>query len=83
MRGHHDGGTAGVDVAQQLEYAARSPLVQIARRLVGEQHARLIHECPRDGDPLLLPARQLAGVGLSLGGEPDLGEDAHHTRCDG
>ena len=31
-------------------------------RLVGQQHRRLLHQGPRDRDPLLLAARQGAGA---------------------
>src|ERR687892_509488 len=34
--------------------------VQVARRLVSENHARLVHQRTRDRDPLLLAARHLA-----------------------
>src|SRR2546427_4876205 len=35
-----------------------------------------------DGDALLLASGQLARGGLRLGGEPHLGEHAHHARGD-
>ena len=82
MRRHHDRRPAGVDVAQQLEHAARGALIEVAGRLVGEQHRRLVDERPGDRDALLLAAGQLARVGLRLGREPDLREHAHDARRD-
>ncbi len=35
--------------------------VEVARRFVGEQHARLVHQSSRDGDALTFAARKLAG----------------------
>ena len=36
------------------------PRVEIAQRLVHQEHLRLAHDRPADGDALLLPARELA-----------------------
>src|SRR2546422_6284211 len=51
-------------------FRSRRALVQVAGGLVGEEHGGLVHERARDGHALLLAARQLAGVGLRLRGEP-------------
>ena len=83
MRRHDDDGAAGVDVAEQLEDAAGGALVEVAGRLVGDEDRGIVHQRPRDGDALLLAARELARVGAALGGEPDLGQHAHHPRRDG
>ena len=82
VRRHHDGGAARVDVSEQLEDTARRALVQVAGGLVSQEHRRLIDQCPRDGDALLLAARQLARVRLRLRREADLREHAHHARRD-
>ncbi len=73
----------GVDVAQELEHAAGGALVEVAGRLVGDQDGGIVHQRPRDRDPLLLPARELAGIGPALGREADLGEHPHHPGGDG
>src|SRR5260370_6989583 len=82
MRRHDDGGAVGIDVAQQLEDAASGTLVEIAGRLVCQQHRRLIDERTRDRDALLLAAGQLARICLRLGGKTDLREHAHHSGRD-
>jgi hypothetical protein len=46
-------------------------LVQVPRRLVGEQHPGLLDQGAGDRHPLLLPAGQLAGQVLRAIGEPD------------
>src|SRR5205807_10629090 len=78
----HDGRAARVDVAQQLEYPAGGPLVEIARRLVRQQNRWLVDERAGDRHPLLLAARQLARIGLGLGRETDLREHAHDAGGD-
>ena len=61
--GDHDDGLAElVDrTAQQAEDLATGARVEVARRLVGEQHHRPCDERPGDGDALLLSARELRG----------------------
>src|SRR5258705_1771353 len=58
---HEDDGDAALDVealedAHHLDARLR---VEIAGRLVGEQQRRVVHQRPRDGDTLLLAAREL------------------------
>ena len=48
--------------------------VEGAGRLVGEQEARVVHERPRDGDALLLAARQLHGAMVGAVREADAAE---------
>ena len=67
VRRHEDGGAGGVDLAQQLEDAARRALVEIAGGLVGDEHEGIVDERPRERDALLFAARQLAGQGRRLG----------------
>ena len=47
--------------AQQPEHLARAAGVEVAGRLVGEHDGRARRQRPRDRDPLLLAAGQLAG----------------------
>jgi len=51
-------------------------LVQVAGRLVGQQHARLLDQRAGDGDPLLLAARQRRGQVPDPVGEADISERA-------
>ena len=46
-------------------------LVEVAGRLVGEQQARLQNQRPGQRDPLLLAARELAGLVIEAVAEPD------------
>ena len=45
---------------EQAEHVGGRRRVEVAGRLVGEDHRRLGHQRPGDGDPLLLATRQLA-----------------------
>ena len=58
-----------VDDVPQREPALR---VEARRGLVEEQHVGLVHDRPRDHQPLRHPARQLVDVGLGPVGEPEL-----------
>ena len=44
--------------------------IEVARRFVGQQHGGRIHQRPGNGDPLLLAARQLAGLMIAALGQP-------------
>ena len=46
-------------VEEQLHDRLGRVVVEAPGRLVGEQQTRLVHQCPRDGDPLHLAPRQL------------------------
>jgi hypothetical protein len=61
LRPNHHGRLAErVDgVTQQREDLAAGGRVEVARRLVGEHHARARHERARDGHALLLATGQL------------------------
>ena len=60
------------ELADDLEHLARELGVEGARRLVEEQQLRVQRKGPRDGDALLLPAGELAGVGIGLALEAHL-----------
>ena len=51
-----------VELEQELDDACAGRGVEVAGRLVGEQHRRARHEGARDRDALLLAARELARV---------------------
>ena len=60
----------GQDVQDLLARAA----VEIARRLVGEQERRVVHERPRDGNALLLAPGELRRFMMQAIGKPDFFE---------
>ena len=62
----------GQDLADHLRIQGRG-------RLVEQENLRLGGQCPGDGDALLLAARELAGEGVGLIRQPDLGQ---HRLCD-
>ena len=51
------------------------PAVEIAGRLVGEQHFRIVDQRARDRDALLLSAGKLARVMILAARQTDRGED--------
>ena len=53
-----------IDFLQQLENAGGRLRIQRAGRLVAQQHFRIVGQCPRNCDPLLLPAGQLRGISV-------------------
>ena len=55
--------------------------VEIAGRLVGEQHVRLGDERARNGDALLLAAGQLPRVVTDAAGEADAAEHSRGGRA--
>jgi len=57
--GHHQKATAGSrdQIARQRENVIGGRLIEIARRLIGEQEQRLYRQRAADRDPLLLAAR--------------------------
>ena len=65
----------GADVAVDLRELDLQPLAQLqverAERLVEQQHRRPVDERARDGDALLLAARELAGQPVAELLEPD------------
>ena len=58
-------------VAQQGVQGVGGLLVEVARRLVGQQHRRAHDQRARDRNPLLLPARQHPGPMREPFAEPD------------
>ena len=74
--GHQDHGDAllAIELADDLHDLVRGAGVEVAGRLVGQQHGRAVDQRPRQGDALLLSAGELAGrVALALG-QADAGE---------
>ena len=71
--GDHDDGLAELvdGAAEQAQHLAAGARVEVARRLVGEQHGRLGDERPGDGDALLLAAGELGRTVRQAVGEAD------------
>src|SRR5262245_36718378 len=61
VRHHHHGHAPLPHLAHHREHAAHELGVERAGRLVEQHDARLERQCARDGDALLLSARELAG----------------------
>ena len=80
VRRHEHRGSGGVDVAQQLEDAARRAIVEIAGGLVGHEEHGIVHERARDRHALLLAAGELLRIARPLAREPDLREQPAHAR---
>jgi hypothetical protein len=59
VRDDDEGGALGVQLAQQGEDARAGGRVEVAGRLVGEDHRRPAHHGAGDGHPLALPTGQL------------------------
>src|SRR6267378_1615706 len=64
VRHHHDGLPLAVQVREDLHDFLTRRRVEVARRLVGEQDARVVHQRPRDGHALALAAGQLVRLVL-------------------
>jgi hypothetical protein len=74
-RDDHRRAAALGEACEQVDHLGAGLRVEVACRLVGEDHARLIAERAGDRDALLLAARQVGGeVGHPVG-EPDLAEE--------
>ena len=71
-----------IDVEQQVDDVLAVVGIEIAGRLVGQQHLGLVRECPREGDTLLLAARQLRRVVVHAGVETHfVQQGAWHAAC--
>ena len=82
MRDEHDRrARLAVERLEQLDDARAGLAVEVARRLVGEEEARRVAERARDGDALLLAARELVGKWCAPVAEPDAGEQLAGARA--
>ena len=81
VRDEHDGDAAlavqPLEDAHDLDAGAR---VEVAGRLVGEEQRRLVDERARDGDALLLSARELVRVVVEPLAEADALERRRRAR---
>ena len=60
------------EAGEQLDHVGARLRVEIAGRLVGQDHARLVRQRARDRHPLLLAAREMHRQVTGARGEPDL-----------
>ncbi|SPC16244.1 hypothetical protein CT19431_MP120050 [Cupriavidus taiwanensis] len=61
QRHHHCHLAGAVDLPEQRHHAARGFRIERGDRLVGQDHAGVLHQRPGDGGALLLAARQRGG----------------------
>ena len=76
--GHHHGGAGPVDPLEQQHDVLAGVRVEVAGRLVGQQHQRPVDERAGDRDPLLLAAGQLVRQPVGLAVEADQLEHLGH-----
>ena len=70
MRRHQHRGARRVDLAQELEDAARRALVEVSGWLVGDEHEWIVDQRPRERDALLFAAGQLRGQAVAFDASP-------------
>ena len=79
VRNHHDGGSLFVQLAEQLHHLHTILGIEITRRLIGKDDARLAHQGTGDGNPLLLTARKLMRILLGTMAQLHLSQNFEHT----
>jgi hypothetical protein len=72
VRDDHERRAVGVDAIEQRGDLLAGRLIQLARRLVGQQEARAVGERARDRDALHLAARELRRPVIGARAEPDV-----------
>lgn len=74
VMGHHDHRDLLVDVQvyQNLHHDVRAARVQVPGRLVEQEDRRVVRDGTRDGDTLLLTARELVREVVETAAQPDL-----------
>ena len=71
VRGDDDDPAGAGDLAEQREHALDLDVVEVRGRLVGEHERRVVCQRPRDGDALLLSARQVGRAVVETVAEVD------------
>ncbi len=72
MRDDHKGLPGGTQLPEEPQHVEGRRGVQVAGRLVGQQHQRIVGQGAGDGHPLTLSARELPGQMPGAVGQPDL-----------
>ena len=70
----------GGEAAQQRAQIDARLRVEARRRLVQQQHVRVVHERAGQAEPLLLPAREHPRGRIGEVGQPDLREQSDGAR---
>ena len=73
VRHDDDGVAVGVEVAEEIEDFAAGLRIEVARRFVGEEERRFVHERAGDGDALALAAGEFVGLVVHAVAEADGG----------
>ena len=68
-----------MQVFDEFDYIVLCRDIESGRRFVEEQHFRLLRECPRNEDPLLLAAGQVAKRGIFVSVHSDVSEAIHRN----
>lgn len=76
---HHDGGALIIQFAEQLHHLHAVLGVEITRRLIGKDDARLAHHGTGYRHTLLLTTRELVGIMLGTMAELYLAQDVEHS----
>ena len=71
---YEHGSTAGTELAQDFDNRFLGDRVDALKRFVHEIDRRVLHECPREKDALLLPARELADLSVRIVRHADAAE---------
>ena len=74
---HEDGDSGPVETGQEFHDLERARRVEVAGRLVGEQHLRRSHDRARDGHALLLASREFGGSVIPPVGKTHLCQRVH------
>ena len=79
-----DDDTPGLrEVAQEPDDAVDLDVVEVGGRFVGEHQRGVVHECPRDRDPLLLATGHAAGLVRDPFGQADLPQQLRRAGAGG
>src|SRR5260370_1469430 len=79
---HHDGRASRVDAQKELHDLPRGGGVEVAGGFVRDDHARRMHQRPRDRHPLLLASGEVGGIRLLLAGETYRGQRLGSSRLE-
>ena len=76
VRGQQDGQLQGpVERQEQIEHPCAVSRIEVARRFVGDENGRLMHDRPGDGGTLQFATRHLGRVGVEARRQADLVAD--------
>ena len=74
VRHQQDGDALAVETPEHPQNLLPRPRIEVARRFIGQNERRVIHQRAGDGNPLLLAAGHLRRLMLLVRGQPYLGE---------